>query len=99
MPSRARVCYDVAGYRKFQAEIAVDDAAGLGGSVIFKVALETAASEWQTAYESPMIRGGDAPTPISVDLKGASRMALLVEFAERGDELDYADWLAARLTK
>jgi hypothetical protein len=26
-------------------------------------------------------------------------MALLVEFAERGDECDYADWLAVRLVK
>ncbi len=99
MPSASRVGYDVAGYRRFEAEISIDDAAGQGGSVVFKVVLQTAAGAWQKAYESPMVRGGDVAVPISVDLKGASRMALLVEFAERGDECDYANWLAARLIK
>src|SRR5262245_15618569 len=99
MPSASRVAYDVAGYRRFEAEIAIDDVAGQGGSVVFKVVLQTAAGAWQTAYESPIVRGGDAPVSVSVDLKGANRMALLVEFAERGDELDYADWIAARLVK
>jgi len=99
MPSSSRVAYEVAGYRRFEAELAIDEAAGQGGSVVFKVSLQGAGGEWRTAYESPMVRGGDAPIPISVELKGSSRMALLVEFAERGDECDYADWLAARLVK
>ena len=62
-------------------------------------ASEGAAPEWTTAYESPIIRGGEPPTPISLDLKGASRLALIVEFADRGDELDHANWLNARLLK
>jgi hypothetical protein len=104
MPSASRVAYEVAGYRRFEAEIAIDDVAGKRGSVVFKVVLQgvvtqAGAGAWQTAYESPIVRGGDVPMPISVDLKGAGRMALLVEFAERGDECDYADWLAAQLVK
>jgi hypothetical protein len=99
MPSAARLAYDVSGYRKLDAEIAVDDEAGLRGSVVFKVLLETRLNEWQVAYESPVVRGGDAPLPVSVDLKGASRLALLTDFADRGDECDWADWLHARLIK
>jgi hypothetical protein len=99
MPSASRLAYDAGGYRKFEAEIAVDAAAGLLGSVVFKVVLESPGGEWSTAYESPILRGGVAPIPISVDLKNASRLALLIDFAERGDECDYADWLNARLTK
>jgi NPCBM/NEW2 domain-containing protein len=99
MPSASRLAFDVAGYRKFEAELAIDAAAGHSGSVVFKVLLETAPSQWRTAYESPIIRGGDAPLPISIDLKGAARLALIVEFADRGDECDYADWLMARLSK
>ena len=99
MPSTSRVAYDVAGYRKFEAEIALDEAAGLKGSVIFRVLLESAPNDWKPTYESPIVRGGDAPVPISIDLKGASRMALIVDFADRGDECDWADWLQARLTK
>jgi NPCBM/NEW2 domain len=99
MPSASRLAYDAAGYRKFEAEIAIDEAAELDGSVVFKVLLEAAPSQWKTAYESPVIRGGDPPLPVSIDLKGAARLALLVEFADRGDECDYADWLSARLIK
>jgi len=99
MPSASRVAYDVAGYRQFQAELAIDDAAGLSGSVVFKVLLDDSATQWRVAHQSPVVRGADAPLPITVDLKGASRMALIVEFADRGDEGDYADWLQARLVK
>ena len=49
----------------------------------------------------PVIAGlrEKVPVPISIDLQGAARMALLVDFADRGDECDYADWLMARLIK
>jgi hypothetical protein len=99
MPSASRLAYDVSGYRKFEAEIAIDDAAGIDGSVVFKVVLEVEPGNWATAHESPVVRGGDAPVPVSVDLKGAGRMALLVDFADRGDVCDYANWLQARLVK
>jgi NPCBM/NEW2 domain len=99
MPSTSRLAYDVAGYRRLEAEIGVDAEAGLSGSVVFKVLLETQAGQWKAAYESPVVRGGDGPIPVSVELKNAGRMALLIDFAERGDECDYADWLYARLGK
>jgi hypothetical protein len=99
MPSTSRVAYDVAGYRKFAAEVALDESAGLKGSVVFRVLLESAPNEWQPAYEGPVIRGGDPPLPISIDLKNAKRMALIVDFADRGDECDWADWLQARLIR
>lgn len=99
MPSTSRVAYDIAGFRKFEAELALDDAAGLKGSVQFRVLLESAPGEWQPAYESAVIRGGNSTLPISVDLQGAKRMALIVDFADRGDECDWANWLQARLTK
>ena len=67
--------------------------------MIFKVLLQDGAGQWSPAYESPIIRGADAPTPVSIDLKGAARLALIVEFADRGDELDHANWLNARLIK
>jgi NPCBM/NEW2 domain-containing protein len=99
MSSKSRLEFDVAGFRRFEAELALDDAAGLKGSVVFQVALKSADGDWRTAYESPIVRGGDARIPISIDVKAAQRMALIVDFAERGDECDYADWLAARLIK
>jgi hypothetical protein len=39
------------------------------------------------------------PTPISVDLSGAKQLDLVVDYADRADVLDHADWLNARLIK
>jgi hypothetical protein len=44
-----------------------------------------------------VVRGGDAPTHISVELGDATAIALLVDFADRGDERDLANWLNPRL--
>jgi hypothetical protein len=99
MHSASRLAYDVAGYRRFAAEIALDESAGLAGSVVFKALIETDPGEWKSAYESPIVRGGDPPVPVSIDLAGAKRLALIVDFADRGDELDHANWLSARLNK
>ncbi len=102
MHTTSRLAYDLAeDYRRFQADIALDERAGLGGSVVFRVFLADSTGKWnrEPAYESPIVRGSAKPIPISVDVTGASRMALIVDFAERGDALDYANWLNARLIK
>ena len=46
-----------------------------------------------------MVRGGIEPITINVDLRGVQRVALIVDFADRGDELDHADWLDVRLIR
>ena len=55
--------------------------------------------QWQEAYKSTIVRGGDVPLPVSVDVSGAQGLTLTVDYADRGDELDHADWLEARLVK
>jgi hypothetical protein len=100
MHSASRVAIDLKGdEQRLEAEFALDDRAKLRGSVIGKVLLETETGKWTTAWESPLIRGGDAPHSISVPLQGARRLALLVEFADRGDEWDHANWINARLVR
>ncbi|MCE9544380.1 MAG: NPCBM/NEW2 domain-containing protein, partial [Planctomycetia bacterium] len=84
-------------YRRLDAEIGIDDETAQRGSAIFRVYVDSGDGQWQRRYESPIVRGGRPPIPISVDLKGAKRIGLLVDFADRGDELDHADWLDARL--
>jgi len=95
MHSASRITYAISGpYRRFQAGLAIDDQAERGGSVAFRVFVDG-----QVRYSSPVIRGGEAPVPISVDLTGAKRLDLVVDFADRADELDRADWLDARLVR
>jgi hypothetical protein len=97
--SAARVTYKLDGpYQRFEALVAIDDAANERGSAVFGVYAEHN-GKWNEAYQSDTIRGGEAPRPISVDLRGATGLTLTVDYADRGDELDYCDWLDARLMR
>ncbi|MEE9603725.1 MAG: NPCBM/NEW2 domain-containing protein, partial [Thermoguttaceae bacterium] len=99
MHSSARLTYRLDGpYRRFEAELAIDDAAGRQGSVIFRL-FTTDGKTWQEAFTSPIVRGGTEPLPMSVDLQGTQAIALVVDFADRSDQQDHADWLSARLIK
>jgi hypothetical protein len=77
----------------FQAELAIDDSAA-SGSVQFRVLVDGV-----ERYTSPVIRGGQPPVPISVNIRSAKKLELIVDYADRADVLDHADWLNARLTK
>lgn len=96
----SRLAYELGGqFRRLQGQLVLDDRAELQGSVTFRVLLQDANGTWSTAYESPILRGGDAPVELSVDVRQAQRMAILVDFADRGDPCDYANWLELRLLK
>jgi hypothetical protein len=84
-------------YERFEAEIAIDDHAAPHGSVVFRVFTDSGDGRWQPRYESPILRGGAKPVSVSVDLGGAKRLSLLVDYADLGDMMDRANWLDARL--
>jgi hypothetical protein len=98
MHSTSRLAYELdREYQTFAAELALDDAAGARGSAICRVFVAGDDGAFRSAYESPVLRGGEAPVSVSVDLTEVKRLALIVDFAERGDELDHVNWLNARL--
>ncbi len=80
--------------RRFEALVAVDDSTAGGGSVVFRVLVDG-----RERFASKTIRGGDAPVPVSVDLAGAEKLELSVDYADRADVLDHADWLDARIVE
>ncbi|HJQ82264.1 MAG TPA: NPCBM/NEW2 domain-containing protein [Lacipirellulaceae bacterium] len=99
MHSAARLTYRLDGqYRRFIATVAIDASAGKRGSVAFGVYVLRGGA-WEEAFTSGMVRGGESPRPVSVDVTGAQGLTLTVDFADRGDELDRANWLDARLVK
>jgi hypothetical protein len=100
MHSAARITYNLDGdYRRFQSELAIDDSTSGRGSVSCRVFIDDGSGNWQNKYESPVIRGGAKPLAVDVDIAGAKRISLLVDFADGGDELDHVDWLDARVIK
>jgi len=78
---------------KFDAMAGVDDEKKGQGSVQFQVYVDG-----RKKLETPVLHGGDAPVPISVDLTGAKRMTLVVTDAGDGNDSDHADWAGALLT-
>ena len=97
--SAARITYPFdRDYQRFDATVALDDAAHGRGSVVFGAYL-LREGKWAEAFQSDIVRGGESPRPVSVDLRGAKGLTLTVDYADRGDELDYADWLDARLVR
>ena len=100
MHSTSRLAFDLPeGFDEFQAELSIDRSAGNEGSVVFRLFTSSEGAKWIAAYKSEVVRGGDAPTPVRVDIRGAKRLALVVDFAERGDTLDRANWIGARLVR
>ncbi len=93
MHSAARISFALdRPYRFLAGELAIDDAAEKRGSVRFRVFVDGKA-----AYASPIVRGGEPPVAMKVELDGAKRIDLVIDFAEQGDVCDYADWLDLRL--
>ena len=80
--------------KRFQALVGIDDSTDGRGSVRFRVLVDG-----REKYVSPILRGGDPPVPVSVELAGAKRLELVVDYADRADVLDHADWLDARLVE
>ena len=84
--------------RSFSAYVGVDDEVnGKIGSVRFRIHVDG-----KRKYTSEIIRGGGKPVPVRVDLAdfaSGSRIDLFVDYADRADQLDRADWLDARLVK
>ena len=75
-------------YKEFRATVGIDDAAQGAGSVVFKVLVDGA-----VVWESDQLTGKSAPIVIPpVNLSGANQLSLVVENADRGNVLDYADW-------
>jgi hypothetical protein len=92
MHSAARLSYELPpDVKRFQAEAAIDDAA-VEGSVRFRVFVDG-----KEKFASPPVRGGMPALPIDVDIDGGKRLDLVVDFADRADVQDYADWLDSRL--
>jgi len=90
--SHSRMEYDLGGrYRHFQATAAVDDLAEGKGSVRFIVERDGA-----RVFESGLVTGASAPLAIGpLDITGAHRLALIVDYGELADINDWADWLDA----
>lgn len=83
--------------RRFKTLVAIDDTAGLQGSVIARVRAIDDAGRAREVHVSPILRGGDEPHAIDVDLDGAMGIELVVDPADGSTALDRTIWLDPRV--
>jgi hypothetical protein len=92
--SRTELVYRLADqFRQFHAVIGIDDRVRDSGNVVVVIS-----GDQRVLFSKP-ITGHDPPLPVDLDVTGAKRLKILVDF---GQELDLGDLLHlcdARLTK
>ena len=94
--SKTRITYRIAdqGFRQFRCLVGIDDAAGDGGSVIFRVYLDG-----KKVHETAVLRGGAPTVKLVIALKGAKELSLEADYADNGHVNDLADWVNPILLK
>ena len=77
---------------KFAALVGIDDESNGKGSAVFEVLVDG-----KSRAKTGVLRYGDQPQVLTVDLKGAKRMVLIVRDADDGIDWDHGDWAGAVL--
>lgn len=100
--AKARLTYELPAAtvpQRLLASVAIDDTAGQGGSVVIRVRGGSEPTTLQLLFESPVLRGGDAPLPLDVNMGDSRWLELSVDPTDDGDALDRTVWLEPRLVR
>ena len=97
--SASRLAYRVpqGGPWVFAAEVALDDSAGVRGSVVVKVFTSADGANWTEQTATDVLRGGADAVTIRTTLDDAAAFAVTVDYADNGDVLDRVNLMHARL--
>jgi hypothetical protein len=96
------VTYSLAGSlaraHRFQATIGIDDSMEKynKGTATFSVEVMRD-GKWQKLYDSPVLKLGDKPLTVDVDITGGQKLRLTTTDAGVGIACDHAEWADARL--
>ncbi|NQU26083.1 MAG: NPCBM/NEW2 domain-containing protein [Candidatus Nealsonbacteria bacterium] len=89
-PGAIRVALD-GGSTRFTALVGIDDEVGQAGTAEFLVF-----GDGKQLFKSPVMRGGQPPHKVDVDVRGVKKLDLVVTVAGDGFGHDHTDWLEAR---
>ncbi len=81
-------------YRRFTAEVGVDDETGGKGSVVFEVY-----GDGRKLWSSGVMRGHEPARRVDIDITGVHELRLHVGNARDNIDYDHADWAEARVRK
>jgi hypothetical protein len=92
--SRTELSYRLpAGARRFQATVGIDDRYAPRGHVRLQVF-----GDAQPLFDEP-VAGGAGPKTLDLDIAGARRLKIVVDFGEGGDVADHLNLCEARVTQ
>lgn len=96
MHSRSAATYDLAGkYRAFQAIVGLDDATVGEGTAACAVEVDG-----RRVFEQSAVTRQHRPIRLPlIDVRGAKRLTLIVDFGELGDSQDHVNWCDAVLLR
>lgn len=96
MFSRTTVTYQLNGrFRAFQSIVGIDDSTGGDGNAVFAVEVDG-----RRVFTSGSLGGKSPAKQVGpIPLSGAKQLTLIVDYGERGDIQDRADWCDAVLIK
>jgi alpha-galactosidase len=81
------------GAEKFTAWVGVDDEVGKNGTLEFMVY-----DQLEQIWSSGLMRGGEAAKAVELDIKGRTRLLLVVTDGRDMNGYDHANWAEARVT-
>ena len=93
--SRCSLIYDLHGdYGGFTTSFGIDDNSGPYADVVVRIIVDG-----HVRFEQAGVRAGRLWGPLRLDVSGANRLELLVDFGENGDLQDRFNWIEAALIK
>ena len=93
--SRCELTYALDGsFRRFLTDVGIDEEVGEKGDVDVAVLVDG-----QVRFERKGVTGRDDPIPVAVDVAGAKRLTLRVDFGRDFDICDHADWANPHLLR
>jgi hypothetical protein len=92
--SRTDVEYRVPlGMKQFKATVGIDDSVREAGNVRLQISVDG-----KQQFDQ-VLTGKDAPIDVSLDVRGAKRLSILVDYGDRFDAGDFLDLADARMLK
>jgi hypothetical protein len=92
--SRTEMVYRLPGrFRRLEATVGIDESVRPRGNVRLEIRAD------DRVLLEKAITGEDAPLPINLDISGAARLTILVDFGEDLDVADHLDLCEARIIK
>ena len=95
LPGGSKLAYDLAGgYMRFTAELGLDDSAAQFGDVDVTILVDE-----QQRFRQSSLRAGRRPVTLDIDVAGARRLEIIIDYGQNADIQDRVNLIDAALAR